>query len=99
MKERYEDQPMCMHMVSFADADAGAGAGEPGAARDAAMAKRGYVCAHLKDAAGKTRDTSAEAQMSCELADGRTVTMSLTGYVDQAPITKDDRAKLIVVLD
>jgi len=64
-----------------------------------AMAKRGYVCTNLEDARGKTRDTTAEAQMSCELSDGRTVTMSLTGYVDRDPITSDDRAKLTVVLD
>lgn len=96
MKERYEDQSMCMHMVSFADA----GADVPGPERDAAMAKRGYVCKNLKDAAGKTRDTSNEAQMSCELADGRTVTMSLTGYVDRSSnIVSDDRAELTVVLD
>ena len=91
-----EDQSMCMHMVSFADA----GADEPGAARDAAMAKRGYVCKNLKDAPGQTRDVSfSQAEMSCELSDGRTVTMSLTGYVDRDPITSDDRAKLTVVLD
>ena len=66
-----------------------------------AMAKRGYVCANLKDAQGKMRDTTAEAQMSCELADGRTVTMSLTGYVNSMTDTtgNDDRAKLTVVLD
>lgn len=91
-----EDQSMCMHMVSFADA----GADEPGAARDAAMAKRGYVCRNLKDAAGETREDSLEeAKMSCELSDGRTVTMSLTGYVDRDPLVSDDRAKLTVVLD
>ena len=90
-----EDQSMCMHMVSFADA----GADVPGPERDEAMAKRGYVCKNLKDAAGKTRDTSNEAQMSCELADGRTVTMSLAGYVDRVPLVSDDRAKLTVVLD
>jgi len=64
-----------------------------------AMAKRGCVCTNLEDARGKTRDTTAEAQMSCELADGRTVTMSLTGYVDRVLSTHDDRAKLVVVLD
>lgn len=64
-----------------------------------AMAKRGCVSTNLTDAAAKTRDTSAEAQMSCELADGRTVTMSFTGYVARGPIVSDDRAKLTVVLD
>ena len=60
-----------------------------------AMAKRGYVCRNLKDAAGELE----EAKMSCELSDGRTVTMSLTGYVDLDPFVNDDRAKLTVVLD
>lgn len=64
-----------------------------------AMAKRGYVCTNLEDARGKMRDTTAEAQMSCELSDCRTVIMSLTGYVDRVLSTHDDRAKLIVVLD
>lgn len=87
---------MCMHMVSFADA----GADVPGPERDEAMAKRGYVCKNLKDAVRNTRDNDNEAQMSCELADGRTVTMSLAGYVDRSNnIVSDDRAKLTVVLD
>ena len=50
----------------------------------------------MKDAPGATRkDPNAFAQMSCELADGRKITMDLTGYEDG----NDDRAKLTVVLE
>ena len=37
--------------------------------------------------------------LSCELADGFTVSMSLTVYADRAAIMSDDRAEITVVLD
>ena len=80
------DQSMCMHMVSFRDPE------ETAEKRAEAMAKRGYICKAITNQRANTRSNNNQAVMSCELSDGRTMGLYLTGYI----YGLDDRAEMSI---
>lgn len=93
--EECVDQSMCMHMVSFNDTPDD----NTPEQRAAALAKRGYVCEGVSDKRGDTRDAgAAPAIMRCELADGRSIELSLKGYKDLSRAIIDDRASIVLKL-
>ena len=83
-----DDQSMCMHMVSFKDPGVDTSAEK----RAEAMAKRGYICKAITNQRANTRSNYNQAEMSCELSDGRTMGLYLTGYI----YGLDDRAKITI---
>ena len=83
-----DNQSMCMHMVSFKDPGVDTSAEK----RAEAMAKRGYICKAITNQRANTRSNNSQAVMSCELSDGRTMGLYLTGYTNGL----DDRAKITI---
>ena len=83
-----DGQSMCMHMVSFKDPEVDTSAEK----RAEAMAKRGYICKAITNQRANTRSNNSQAVMSCELSDGRTMGLYLTGYI----YGLDDRAKMSI---